>query len=555
MLPDAAALLSDAALARLRARLLDAGYSLDAVMERLGEQGHSGLGRNSTLPARDALDGRLGPWSAPAGRLVDAAKSVDAAHRVAASRPADATDVVRAAVVAEAADAGVLDGSDAQASLIRLWVLQDAVPRARLRRALGSALDDLEAAGLLVGSEGGLRASVVVRPYGAEASASTPASAGWICHDPLPNLDGRSDPPAPNHVLGVSPASTTLAQLTIRRPVGRALDLGTGCGVQTLHLAAHAGRVVATDLNPRALSLARLTLGLSGVDADLRLGSLYEPVAGEQFDLIVSNPPFVIAPPAGAKLTYREGSLPGDELVRRVVVDGAARLAPDGTMQVLCNWAILAGQSIEERLAGWIAPTGCDALVLQRERLDPYEYVEMWLSDAGLDRTPEHPRRYRAWLDYLAGLGIEGIGLGWISVRNAGRARPDVRVEEWPFDVVQPVGEAFAAQHRAVDLAARDDAALLATRWRTRPGVVQETLGRPGAADPEHLVLRQSYGLARAVEVDTALAALVGACDGELTASEIVGALAHLLEVDAAALADDITPRLRALVADGYLDC
>ena len=65
-------------------------------------------------------------------------------------------------------------------------------------------------------------------------------------------------------MLGVSSASTTLAQLTVRRPVGRALDLGTGCGVQSLHLARHARSVTATDLNPRALELAALT---AAVDA------------------------------------------------------------------------------------------------------------------------------------------------------------------------------------------------------------------------------------------------------------------------------------------------
>ena len=67
-------------------------------------------------------------------------------------------------------------------------------------------------------------------------------------------------------MLGVSAASASLAQLTLRRPVGRALDLGTGCGVQSLHLARHADAVVATDLNPRALDLARITFALNGID-------------------------------------------------------------------------------------------------------------------------------------------------------------------------------------------------------------------------------------------------------------------------------------------------
>ena len=499
-------MLSDADLDRLRDRLDEVEYTLDPVLERVGPQGRAGLERNSTVPARRSLDA---------------------------------------------------DGDDPQGVLIRLWVLQDAVGAAPVRAALGEPLlTALLEAGLLASAAGArVRAVAPIRPYGAEAGPGSAAVSGWICHDRLPNVDGRSDPPRPDHVLGGSPASTTLAQLTLRTPVASALDLGTGCGVQSLHLAGHARRVVATDLNPRALALARITARLSGVDADLRLGSLYGPVAGERFDLIVSNPPYVMAPPAaaGQRLTYREGALPGDELVRQVVVDGARHLAPGGTMQVLCNWAILGDQPWQERLASWLSPTGCDALVIERERLDPYAYIELWLSDAGLDRSPDYDERYREWLDYFAHLGIEGVGLGWVSLRNAGRDHPDLRLEEWPYAVHQPVGEAFAAQHRAVDWAERTDGALLATRWRVAPGVVQETLGRPGAADPEHVVLRQAFGLARAVEVDTGVAALVGACDGDLTASEIIGAIARLLEVDAAALVADLTPRLRALVADGFL--
>ena len=60
--------------------------------------------------------------------------------------------------------------------------------------------------------------------------------------------------------------------------------------MQSLHLARHADEVVATDLNPRALALARLTFALNGIGLDLRLGTCTQPVAGERFDLITSQP-------------------------------------------------------------------------------------------------------------------------------------------------------------------------------------------------------------------------------------------------------------------------
>jgi hypothetical protein len=236
-----------------------------------------------------------------------------------------------------------------------------------------------------------------------------------------------------------------------------------------------------------------------------------------------------------------------------VVTGGADHLADDGMMTVLCNWAVTADQSWEDRLAGWIAPTGCDALVLQRELLDPFEYIEIWLTDAGLAGTAEYLPRYQGWLDYFAAAGIEAVGLGWIALRKAGRADPQLRFEDWPHAVHQPVGAAFGDFFAAVEPSRLAGPDFLAQRWQVHPGVAQETLGAPGAADPQHLVLRQQFGFGRAVEADTALAAIVGACDGDLPLGVLIGAVAGLLDVDAEALRDEVLTPLRRLVSDGYL--
>ena len=156
-------------------------------------------------------------------------------------------------------------------------------------QALGLAL---RAAGLITIKGGEARATADLRPYGFPTGHGQ--WDGWVVSDHTPGLDQDRSPTRPDYVLGVSPASTTLAQLTIDDPVGSALDLGTGCGVQSLHLSTHAGHLTATDVNPRCLDLARLTAALNRIDVDFRAGSLYEPVADESFDLIVTNPPFHI---------------------------------------------------------------------------------------------------------------------------------------------------------------------------------------------------------------------------------------------------------------------
>ena len=150
-----------------------------------------------------------------------------------------------------------------------------------------------------------LQATCDLRPYGTEQENWWVASdlSGSTTRGPLPT----------DHVLGIGGASTTLASWTPRPHVGRALDLGTGCGVQALHLASHTTERVATDLSDRALQFARFTLALNGVEVDLRRGNLLDPVEGERFNLIVSNPPF------------HQGKVVDYDMPRRLIAEAATR--------------------------------------------------------------------------------------------------------------------------------------------------------------------------------------------------------------------------------------
>jgi hypothetical protein len=295
---------------------------------------------------------------------------------------------------------------------------------------------------------------------------------------------------------------------------------------------------------------------LNGLDVDLRLGSLYEPVQGQRFDLITTNPPYVMSPPRtdADRLVYREGSWTSDGLVEQVVRQGVHHLSEGGVLQVLANWAHVRGQDWHDRIGGWLAGTGCDAHVVQREVLDVYEYVELWLADAGLAGSPGYVRRYTEWLDYFAALGIEAVGMGWLLLHRVGHASPDVRIEDWPYPVEQPIAPALTAELAAVRLERRlSDEDLLSRRWVLASDVVEETTGLPGQADPQHIVLRQQRGFRRAVEAGTALAGVLGACDGELGLGQIIATVAGLLDAGEPALRAELVPQLRRLVVDGFL--
>lgn len=489
---DHGALLDEAL--TLRDHLLRIGYTADGVLARIAEAGQEGLQRNVTVPALHELG----------------------------------------------------DADDELACLIRLFILQQEVP-ADAVAFLEPVADVFLAPGHTAGA---VRAAVDLRPYGSPDDGAS----GWVVSDVLPSLDFVTAQTHPSYVLGVSPASTTLAQISMRTPVASALDLGTGCGVQSLHLARHAGRVVATDLNPRAVELARWSAALSGAEVSMRLGDLFAPVGEERFDLIVSNPPFVMSPPADSDdtLAYRETNFTGDGLLAAILQAAPAHLTPGGSLQLLTNWAIVDGADWEQRLAGFVEGTGLDLWVIERERLDVYTYIEMWLADAGLAGTRQWRRAYERWLAYFAELGIVGVGMGWILATLAGRDEPHLRVESWPHAVQQPVGEVFARHKQAVDAATCPDAELLGSRPRL-VDVQQETMGEPGAQDPEYLVFRQRRGLLRGMRADTALGAVLGALDGELTVGQVLAAVAQILDEDPVRMSARLLPQLRVALEEQYL--
>lgn len=460
---------------RLRDHLLETGYTVDGVRDRLGDVAASALAREELVPAlRATADG------------------------------------------------------DPLGALIRLWWLGVPVEAASLPAVV------LESG--LVSAEGDtVRADVHLQPW---------ESDGYVVSD----RKVRPGDPAlrPDHVVGAGGASANLAQLVTRRPADRALDLGTGCGVQVVSLDGRASHVTATDVNPRAIELARLSWRLSGVSGvDARVGSLFEPVADEHYDLIVANPPFVISP--GGALTYRETGAGGDAFCRDLVRETPRHLSPGGQAHFLASWLHVEGEDWRERVGGWLREGGCDAWVVQRDVQDPAEYVELWLRDAAEQGTPGYTERYDRWLAWFEEHKVEAVGFGWISMRNSGTLDPVVRVEQLTHQVALPVGDyvdgvldAIAAAHRVQDLPS--------ARLRTADGLLDERVGLPGAEDPMRIVLRQTTGLRRTREVGTVEAALAGVCDGELALGPLLNVIAELVGDGGAPQTEAIRP----LIAEGY---
>lgn len=543
----------------LAADLAAATYTVDGVAELLGDTASQALDRDQTVPAALLLRENTQPlatlvklWllaqAVPQRELLLALPNMDFATLA-------AIGLVEVVPPDETAAPGVVhDAATAAATIVAAHRADDAM----------------------------VRAAVDLRPYGWPATSEQEKDTNlWVASD----LGAHQRPGVlrKDHVLGIGQASLTLAQGTMRRDVARALDLGTGCGIQLFHLLHHAKSVVATDISERALAFTRFNLqlnapalGLSDADLDpanpaarvsLRLGSLLDPVAGEEFDLIVSNPPFVITPRhhgerRSEQFTYRDGGMAGDAIVETLVRELPSILAPGGTAQMLGNWEVTGGSADEGGVAKewfvrpkqWLSP-GSEAWLIQREQVTPGSYAETWLQDASQGRdSAAYATAYENYLLDFASREVAGIGFGYIVLRRPsdGELAAEPRFEEILYPIEQPVGPHLAdALVRVQWLKARTD--LSNEYLLVASDVTEERHQKPGAEHPGVILLRQGAGLRRTNLLSTELAGFVSACDGDLTAGQIIGALSVLLERDDEAFATDLAAEVRNLVRDGFL--
>lgn len=181
------------------------------------------------------------------------------------------------------------------------------------------------------------------------------------------------------HILGtqefmglefkVSPAvliprhdTETLLQeaLRVAPNAARALDIGTGSGCVAISLAKNLpeATVVSVDILAAALELAAQNGALNGVQVDFRLGSIFEPVAGERFDLIVSNPPYIpTADLAGLEPEVRDfeprtaldGGADGLDFYRQIIALTPEHLTARGWL--LVEIGIGQGEQVKELFA------------------------------------------------------------------------------------------------------------------------------------------------------------------------------------------------------------
>lgn len=230
----------------------------------------------------------------------------------------------------------------------------------------------------------------------------------------------------PDTVLGVNNTTRTLASLTPRRHVGRALDLATGCGPIALIVSDFAANVVATDLSERAVRYAEVNAALNDRSLELRTGDLFEPVGeDERFDLVTANLPFVVSPDTAFE--FRDGGRRSDCLTREAIAGALGRLNPPGLGVFLSSWIVHSdGSGIES----WLDELDCTAVVLRHSIEDAEAYAQRWNQFLLASDPDEYSRAVQRWLEAYRSWGVDRIATGAIVVAPDGLPQRGAELSE-----------------------------------------------------------------------------------------------------------------------------
>ncbi len=277
---------------------------------------------------------------------------------------------------------------------MRMFLFSDPVTIDEARSALGELTDVLIDLGLLERCAGGGFASPFVLS---------------IIDDLLILSDDLAH--GQDAVMGFGETTVELCGAAFpRRNVQRVLDLGCGSGTAALLLAKRARAVVGADINPRAVALSKINAAINGVtNVEFRVGDLFAPVAGETFDLIVSQPPFVPRPQGMGASAFLYGGPRGDELSLTLLGKLAPHLAPNGRALLVVEWPDHGTEALDVRLRKAIDSGDVSLLLLRTPHTELDGHAVSYA--AGLHPTLGRPfeQEARVRREHLEQMGIRAL--------------------------------------------------------------------------------------------------------------------------------------------------
>jgi hypothetical protein len=431
-------------------------------------------------------------------------------------------------------------------TLVRLFLLGAAIPLKQVRRALEPMT-----------VEQWIDAELLHPPSANDFIRSavrlTPIQDLVLAAD-CPETDALNAPA--DFVMSPGGTSIGLGYSAIRKSSCRTLDLGTGCGYLGLLASSFSDRVIATDRNERAGKLAHFNALLNDVEVmESRVGDLFEPVQGERFDLVLSNPPFVITP--GKRLMFRDSGMRGDEFCRRLMRGVPEYLEEGGFCQMLGNFARRTGSPWREELAEWFTGLGCDTLVLTTDRESIDKYTMNWITATESQDTGIVPGLFKEWMDYYEREQIEEVIYFHVSLRRRDSVANWIHVDKAGVKIVSDCGWSILDRFANLDWLAGmpADKALLGKHLVLTPDarLVQEhvmTAEGPKVAENR---MEMRGGLRHYAQLDVHVVRLLVYCDGSQPLQDLLSGAAEALGISTNRMVQAALPVVRHLMERGFL--
>lgn len=424
--------------------------------------------------------------------------------------------------------------SHRQEVLLRLLVEGAEVSRSDIEKTLPLSGEELKGFGLLIDDGRGLRSALRIRP----------TAEGYFADDfPVRLLNNADD-----FVMGVAPTTRMVRSLVPPGTPKSILDLCCGGGWLALTSAKEGVKVTGTDLNPRALEIARFNAALNGIEGiDWREGGWFEPVMGEKFDLIISNPPFVITPGSQAIALDTPDN---DSLLPTLLKGLPEHLNEGGFACFLLDWPFRTIESWNEIPLSFVPGDGVQTYLFEVHRKSPSEYAGHWVAQDPRFKEPEaRMSEVERWVRHFEKKGYQGLSSGFVVMRKCDRG------DEWTLADSREI-PGFNAE--TPDEILRIFEGNLWTR-KTQKDLLDVCFGVPegirqssestlvdGEWEPESIKLTSPGMIAYDGHVDLALLKIIEAA----SASRVVRDILPILASEVGSTPDAIADRVRVLVKE-----
>jgi methylase of polypeptide subunit release factors len=336
-------------------------------------------------------------------------------------------------------------------------------------------------------------------------------------------------------VMLISPSSLEVAHLMTRRASRSALDIGTGCGFLAFVLAPFCERVCGIDVNSAAVRAANFNARWNSLDnISFLAGSLLQPVRGQRFDLIVCNPPFLIAPvPAvfSTRYVFKHSGLPGDSFCINLAREASQLLEEGGYFHMMFQWEEPIGSPWSSNLEKSFSGLGCDVWFARIMTTSAEQYVAEWIEGLSEGEQADAEILTQQGRQYFQEKNVATTSTGLLTLRRASHRQNYLWFDEAPDDRLEPYGESVAALFDVrTQVMQAGDSGLLKEKLRVSPhlGMLQTSNVRDGqwVANTSELILdhglKYSFG-----DVHPEIIKLIAHFDGSRTVQEAFELLAN----------------------------